>query len=153
MENMLSWINIPGLVIMAILMIPNAVYARKHPEGFENLWNNKVVETLEQIGRFACFGLMVVVIPGCGFSLANETIFTTYCVVSTLLLLAYCLVWAFCFNSSTIFRALALSILPSLLFIACGVISGYTPLLLAAFLFAICHITLSYMNAKSLNGV
>ncbi len=36
-------------------MIPNVVFAITNKDGFENEYKNKPVETLEQIGRFACF--------------------------------------------------------------------------------------------------
>lgn len=32
-------------------------------DGFENKYQNKLVETLEQIGRFTCFGTMIINIP------------------------------------------------------------------------------------------
>ena len=45
-------LNIFGLIIVAVIMIPNIVFAMKCKEGFKNKWNNKNVETIEQIGRF-----------------------------------------------------------------------------------------------------
>ena len=44
-------------------MIPNIIFAIKCKNGFENKWNNKTVEILEQIGRFGCFLLMCINIP------------------------------------------------------------------------------------------
>ena len=41
-------------------MLPNIVFALTHKDGFENLWQNRAVEVLEQIGRFGCFFLMIV---------------------------------------------------------------------------------------------
>ncbi|HKM35158.1 MAG TPA: hypothetical protein VJY54_10505 [Lachnospiraceae bacterium] len=48
---------------------------------------------------------------------------------------------------NSVFRALALSVLPSLLFLFCGIMSRTILLIVAAVLFAPCHILLSYKNA------
>ena len=57
---MMEYINIFGAVFMVIIMIPNIIYGIKCKDGFINKWNNKTVEIVEQIGRFGCFGFMVV---------------------------------------------------------------------------------------------
>ena len=55
----MEWINIFGAVFIAVIMIPNIIYALKCQDGFENKWNNKGVEVVEQIGRFGCFVLYI----------------------------------------------------------------------------------------------
>ena len=52
-------INFYGLAIVALIMIPNVVFAMKTKDGFVNLWNNKAVETLEQIGRSDVLGFLL----------------------------------------------------------------------------------------------
>lgn len=61
------WINPFGLGFMLAIMIPNIIYAIKCKDGFQNKWNNKAVELLEQVGRFGCFGFMIVCIEGTWF--------------------------------------------------------------------------------------
>lgn len=48
----MEWINIFGLFFIVVIMIPNIIYAMKCKDGFVNKWSNKIVETIEQIGRF-----------------------------------------------------------------------------------------------------
>lgn len=55
----MKWFNWYGLIFIAVIMIPNVIFAVKCKDGFINKWNNKTVETLEQIGRFGCFILMI----------------------------------------------------------------------------------------------
>ena len=143
----MNWINIYGLAFMLVIMIPNIIFAMKTKDGFHNLWTNRLVETLEQIGRFSCFVLMVLIIPGCGFGFSPDTAFAWYLITDVLLTAAYCLIWVICFKKNTVFRALALSIVPSLLFLVSGVLSQYWPLMVASIIFAPCHITISYKNA------
>ena len=52
MKMVMEWINIFGVIFIVIIMIPNILYALKIKDGFENKWNNKLVEIIEQIGRF-----------------------------------------------------------------------------------------------------
>ena len=94
----MSWFNFYGLLFVAAILVPNLLFAMRHREGFENLWQNKTVETLEQIGRFACFGLMVFNIPGTWFGFASDACRTLYLSVGGALVAAYCAVWAVCFN-------------------------------------------------------
>lgn len=142
----MNYINIYGLLIMVVMMIPNIIFAKKHPEGFINLWQNKIVEILEQVGRIGCFGLMCVVLPWFNFGFKSDESFAFYLLANSILLVAYCLIWIICFNKNSIFRCLALSIIPSIIFLLSGILSRYTPLIIAAIIFDPCHIIISYKN-------
>ena len=144
----MEWLNVFGLVMVAVIMIPNVLFAMKCKDGFVNKWNNKSVETVEQIGRFGCFGFMIINIPGTWFGWWSDEAFAVYLVVDALLVTLYCVIWAICFRKSSVFRALALSIIPSVLFLFSGIMSRSILLTIAALLFAPSHIMLSYQNAK-----
>lgn len=145
----MKWFNIYGLIFVAVILIPNIVFALRCKDGFENRWENKYVETLEQIGRFGCFGLMIFNIPGTCFGWRSDAAFALYLVVGAALAAAYCLIWIVCFRKSSIFRALALSIIPSALFLFCGVMERSVFLIIASLVFAPTHILLSYKNADA----
>ena len=144
----MNWLNIFGLIMVAVIMIPNILFAMKCKDGFVNKWNNKFVETVEQIGRFGCFGFMIINIPGTWFGWWSDEAFAVYLVVDALLVTLYCVIWAICFRKSSVFRALALSIIPSVLFLFSGIMSRSILLTIAVLLFAPSHIMLSYQNAK-----
>lgn len=144
----MEWLNVFGLVMVAVIMIPNILFAMKCKDGFVNKWNNKSVETVEQIGRFGCFGFMIINIPGTWFGWWSDEAFAVYLVVDAVLVTLYCVIWAVCFRKSSVFRALALSIIPSVLFLFSGIMSRSILLTIAAVLFAPSHIMLSYQNAK-----
>lgn len=143
----MNWINPYGLFFMAVILIPNIVFAVKCPQGFENTWENKTVERLEQIGRFGCFGFMVIHIPGTWFGFPLDEAFAIYLMADAALIACYCLIWILCFRKNGLFRALALSILPSLVFLLSGILSRSLLLVLSSLIFAPCHILLSYKNA------
>ena len=144
----MEWLNVFGLVMVAVIMIPNILFAMKCKDGFVNKWNNKSVETVEQIGRFGCFGFMIINSPGTWFGWWSDEAFAVYLVVDAVLVTLYCVLWAVCFRKSSVFRALALSIIPSVLFLFSGIMSRSILLTIAALLFAPSHIMLSYQNAK-----
>lgn len=144
----MKWLNLYGLAFVAVILVPNIIFAVKCRDGFENRWNNRLVETLEQVGRFGCFALMIFNIPGACLGFPSQRALTVYLVADSVLAAACCLIWAICFRRSSPFRALALSILPSVLFLLSGVLIRSIPLTLAALLFAPCHILISYRNAR-----
>ena len=144
----MEWFNVFGLIFIAIIMIPNIIYAIKCKDGFDNKWSNKTVELLEQIGRFGCFGFMIINIPGTCFGWWSDEAFAVYLVANTIMVLAYCIIWIICFKKNTVFRALALSVLPSLIFLFSGIMSRSVLLLVSAVIFAPCHILISYKNAE-----
>ena len=144
----MKWFNGFGLIFVAAILIPNILFAIKCKDGFENRWKNPWGEAIEQIGRFGCFGFMIINIPGTCFGWWSDEAFAIYLAVDAILVLAYCIIWIICFKKSSRFRALALSILPSVLFLFSGIMSRSILLNIAAVLFAPSHIMISYQNAK-----
>ena len=145
----MQWFNIWGLVFIAVIMIPNIIFAIKCKDGFENKWNNKAVEVIEQAGRFGSFGFMIINIPGVSFGWWSDEAFRAYLIVNALLVAIYCVIWIICFNKQSVFKSLALSILPSIVFLFSGIMSRSLPLILSALMFAPSHILISYKNAKN----
>ena len=141
-------ISIFGAIFMVIIMVPNIIYAMKCKDGFENKWNNKGVQIVEQIGRFGCFGFMVINIPGTWFGWWSDEAFAIYLIVNTVLIIVYCVIWIICFRKNTVFKALSLSIIPSVIFLFSGIMSRSILLIIASVLFTPTHILISYKNAK-----
>ena len=144
----MDWLNIFGLIFIVLIMIPNIIYAIKCKDGFANRWQNKTVELLEQIGRFGCFGFMIINIPGTWFGWWSDEAFAVYLIVDVMLVLLYCAIWMICFKRNTVFRALALSVLPSVVFLFSGIMSRSILLIVSAVIFAPCHVWISYKNAE-----
>ena len=146
--SVMKFFNIFGLIFVFIIMIPNIVFAVKCKDGFENKQINKAVEIAEQIGRFGCFGFMIFNLPLSVQGWLSSDLVVIYLVVNSLLTIAYCLIWLICFKKNTMFRALALSIVPSIMFLFSGIIMQSVPLTVSALIFMPCHIYISYVNAK-----
>ena len=43
MVDNMEWFNVFGLIFIAVIMIPDVVFAIKCKDGFDNKWNNKYV--------------------------------------------------------------------------------------------------------------
>ena len=142
----MGFFNIYGFIIVGVFMIPNIIYMIKNKDGFNNSWRNKTVEMLEQIGRFGCIALMIINIPLTWFGFWFNSALTVYLTVNICLTTAYCTIWIVLFNTNSMFRALALSILPSVIFLFSGIMIASIPLIIAAIIFAPCHILISYKN-------
>ena len=145
----MNWFNYYGLIFIAIVMIPNIVFAIKNKNGYQNTYQNKAAQILEQISRYACMVLMIFNIPytciGFYFSFAE----IVYIVVNSVFVLAYCVIWIVLWKKSGIVKALLLSIIPSFIFLFSGIVIVSIPLMLFAVIFAATHILISVKNAMS----
>lgn len=143
----MEWLNIFGLVFIVVIMIPNIIFAVKHSDAIDNKYNNKPIECVEQIGRFGCFGFMIFNIPGTCFGWWSDEAFAIYLIVDTLSIAIYCIIWVACWKKNNVFRALALSIIPSAIFLFSGIMCRSILLIISSLLFAPTHIFISYKNA------
>ena len=81
-----KWINIFGVIFTVIIIIPNNLYTIKIKDGFENKWNNKLIEIIEQLGRFGCLKFMIINIPGTWFGWWSDEAFAIYLIVNIILI-------------------------------------------------------------------
>lgn len=143
----MNWFNYYGLIFVALIMIPNIVYAITHKDGAVNTYKNKIVIMLEQIGRYACMLFMVFNIPytWTGFYfMFGETV---YIIVNAILTIAYCITWIVTWKRTGVVKALLLSIIPSMVFIFSGIMIASIPLIIFSVIFAVAHILISVKNA------
>ena len=144
----MEWFNVFGSVFITVIMIPNIILAVKQKDAYENQYHNKAIEIIEQIGRFGCVGFMIFNIPGTWLGWWSDEAFAIYLITNSLLITLYCAIWIICWKKTSVFRALALSVIPSAIFLFSGVMSRSVLLTLSALLFMPTHILISYKNAK-----
>lgn len=143
----MEWFNVFGLVFIAVIMIPNIIFAVKHKDAFENRNQNKTIEIIEQIGRFGCFGFMIFNIPFTWFGWWSDEAFAIYLMVDAVLIVLYCTIWVIYWRKNNVFKAMALSIIPSAIFLFSGIMCRSILLIISSLLFAPAHIFISYKNA------
>ncbi len=144
----MGWFNFYGLIFICVIMIPNVVFAMKVKDGFENKYKNKIAKTLEQIGRFGCFALMIFNIPYTYFGFYFGSAEIVYIIVNSVLTASYCLIWAILWNKKGLFRSILLSVIPSAIFVFSGIMILSAPLMVLSLIFAPTHILISVKNAE-----
>ena len=143
----MNWLNIYGLIIMMIIMIPNIVFAMKEKK-FESKYNNKAVEIIEQLGRFGSMGLMIFNISLLEFGYWFNNGKIIYMILISVLSMLYCFVWFLYFRKSTMEKAMLLAIIPTIIFLISGIIQGKVLLIITAVFFGIGHIIITYNNNR-----
>lgn len=142
-------INLWNFVIVAIMLIPNIIYAIKNPKQ-KNSCTNKCMNILEQIGRYACIILMI--LPLCfdkmKFGFSSFFIFLIYGIGNIVLLVAYLLIWAMYSNENHTWRAISLAIIPTCIFLLTGLSLEHWLLVGAAVIFGISHIYITRTNNR-----
>lgn len=161
-----GWINIFGICIVAIMMIPNVIYARKTANtntdsadidnaeadiaDNENIKLNMFLNVLEQNGRFLCILLMIVPLVVQEFAFDSKNLFIIYLIGNISLLLAYLIEWIFYFKNKTLIRALVLAIIPTCIFVFNGITLKHWLLVVIAIIFGIGHISSTYQSHRDL---
>ena len=142
-----GWINLFGGIIVLLMLIPNIVYALKNREE-RNLCTNRVMNVVEQAGRYGCIVWMwlPLLVWKFGFRSASEMLL--YFLGNGVLLVAYWLVFARYMRKKTAKRALVLAILPACIFLLSGLLLRHWLLVGFWLLFAVGHIYVTTINAK-----
>jgi len=91
---------------------------------------------------------MIFNIPYTYFNFWFEYALWVYIGINGGLCIAYIIFWIICRKNDSVFKALSLSITPSAIFLFSGIMLAYIPLIIFAVIFTVCHILLSYKNAK-----
>ena len=138
-------LNPLGIAIILLMMVPNVIFALRHRD-MENKCKNRLINLLEQIGRYGCLVLTIICIGLDKFGFGSVEDFLIYLFGSALLLLAYFIFWILYGKSPSRKKALALAIIPCCLFLLCGVTLRQWPLVVFAVLFCVCHVCVTLSN-------
>lgn len=145
----MEWFNLFGMLFVLVIMVPNIIFAIKCKDKFENKFKNKIVELLEQIGRYGCFCFMMFNIPNnTAFGFLSDEAFALYLIINSCLVIGYCVIWGICFKKDNMFKAISLSGIPSVVFLFSGLMSHSVLLIISAIIFAPTHILISCKNAS-----
>ena len=143
-----GWINLFGVIIVILLIIPNIVYAIKN-RNEKNCCTNRLMDVLEQIGRYACTVLMWLPLLVWKFGFASVFAMVLYLFGNGSLLTAYWVLFARYLKVKNAGLALSLAIIPACIFLLSGLLLRHWLLAGFAILFAIAHIYVTRQNAVS----
>ena len=140
-----GWINIFGMMIVLLLLIPNLIYAWKGPNE-KNQCKSFIFNAVEQIGRYASMALMVMPVGVWRFGFSSKKMFLLYVSVNLLLLCLYWLIWRLYFRKRTLCTAIVLAVIPTCIFLISGLTLRHWVLVFAAFLFGTGHLYVTIQN-------
>ena len=141
----ISWLNLFGLIIVVLLLIPNIIYAVKE-KNRENRCTNKFMNILEQIGRYGSMFLMVFNIGLAEFGFLSVEAFIVYLIGNILLIVSYWLIWVLYFRKKTYWKQTVLAVIPTGIFLMSGITMLHFLLIIFAVIFGIAHL---YVTSKN----
>lgn len=134
-----NWINVFGFLLIVLMLLPNIIYAVKI-KGKRNPCTKRLLNVLEQIGRYGCIVLMVIPVGIGEFGFLSVGDFLICFLGNILLLVTYWSVWLLYFHKQTHRKQMALAVIPTLIFLLSAVTMRYPLLFVFALLFGIGHI-------------
>ena len=141
-----GWINVFGACIVALMMIPNIVYAVRN-RGEQNRCTNRFMNVTEQIGRYACIRLMWLPLLVWKFGFGSVAEMVLYLGGNGALLAVYWFVFARYLREKSARRALILAVVPAGIFLLSGLLLRHWLLVGFAVIFAVGHIYVTRSNA------
>lgn len=134
-----NWINWVNLLAIVCLILINIIASRK---GLSGSFNSKylIVNFLEQIGRYGCMALMILPVftKGWEFGFSSAVEMIIWMCFMPLLLIIYSVLWIRKSKGGAgILYALA--IIPVVLFLLNGLLLHHPALIVASFVFGVCH--------------
>lgn len=142
-----GWLNLTGFLIIALMMIPNIIFALRNRH-IEHKCTSKPVVILEQVGRYGSMLLMVFPLLVWEFGFKSAEAFVIWTALCVAMLLAYFTFWTFYFHKPSRSKALWLAILPSAIFILRGVFLRHWLLTVFGVIFAVGHIYITWFHNK-----
>lgn len=148
-ENILefSFINLCGLLIVVIMLIPNVIYAIK----VKDVSYRKVhiaIGVLEQVGRYGSMLLMILPLGMKEFGFASVAEMFVYLFGNVILLVVYLTTWIFYYKKRSLFSAMMLAVVPTLIFLISGITLRHVLLIITAVVFGVAHGYITYQNYK-----
>lgn len=143
----LGWINLIGGIIVALMLIPNIIFAIKN-KGNQVNKANKFITIIEQIGRYGCMALMVLPLFVWSFGFSPLEFMFVYLGANAILIISYYMCWIAYSKKKQMDTALALAIIPTLIFLISGYLLKHWALVICAVIFGASHIYIAYVNNK-----
>lgn len=140
-----SIINIFGLIIVLLILVPNIIYAIRVKDQ-ENKCQNKIMNILEQIGRYGCMFLMAFNIGIAEFGFKSVGMVLAYLFGNAILLISYWVIWILYFRKPEYPKQISLAVIPTIIFILSGITTLHVLLIVFGIIFVVSHIYVTHQN-------
>lgn len=140
-----GWINAAGGVIVTLMLVPNVIYAVRNPV-WENRFECRTMNVLEQFGRYASMALMIFPLGVWRFGFPSVEAMLIYLLGNGILLACYWACWGLYFQKISRRRAIALAVIPTCIFALSGLTLRHWLLFLSAVIFGVGHVYVTLKN-------
>ena len=144
-----GWMNVFGLIIIVLFLIPNIIY-RVKAKNYQKLYANKFMKILEQIGQYGCMFLMVFDFGMGELGFGSIEAFLVYTFGNIILLIFYWILWMLYFIKEAYWKKITLAVIGTCLFLLSGITMMYTFLIIFGIIFGIGHIYIVSKNKHKL---
>jgi len=144
-----GWMNVFGLIIIVLFLIPNIIY-RVKVKNYQKLYANKFMKILEQIGQYGCMFLMVFDFGMGELGFGSIVAFLVYAFGNIILLIFYWILWMLYFIKEAYWKKITLAVIGTCLFLLSGITMMYTFLIIFGIIFGIGHIYIVSKNKPKL---
>ena len=146
-----GWMNVFGLIIIVLFLIPNIIYKFK-VKNYQKLNTNKFMKVLEQIGQYGCMFLMVFDFGMGELGFDSIEALLVYLFGNIILLILYWILWILYFIREAYWKKITLAVIGTCLFLLSGITMTYTLLIILGIIFGIGHIYIASKNKPKLKG-
>ena len=147
-----NWINIFDGIIVLLILIPNIIHAlRRNNADERKIHIPMYLKFCEQIGRYGCMILMILPLFVWKFGFNPMEFLFVYLGANAILMISYYMCWIAYSRKKGTDTALALAVIPTLIFIVSGYLLEHWALIIMAAVFGISHCTITVMTHKNTN--
>ena len=141
----LDWLNLLGLTMVVLLLIPDIIYAIKNKDQ-ENKSKNTFMNIIKQIGRYGCMFFMIFLLDFAFFDINSLFAGFLYLFGNPILIISYWVIWVLNSDKKTFWKQMALATIQTLIFLLNGITQRYVLLIVFAILFGVGNIYITCKN-------
>lgn len=134
----MGWISLMGLIIVALLLLPNIIFTVKKQET-TGCYVKSWIDTVEKVTRITTMLLMIFQLGVSEEGFHTILAFLLYLLGNTVLILVYWVMWILYKKKQTIHRRMILVEIPCIVYLLCAVTLRHWLLFISAVIFAVCH--------------
>lgn len=134
----MGWISLMGLIIVALLLLPNIIFTVKK-QATTGCYVKTWVDTVEKVTRITTMLLMIFQLGVSEEGFHSILAFLIYFFGNIILVAAYWVMWILYRKKQTLRRRMILVEIPCVVYLLCAVTLQHWLLLVSAIIFAVSH--------------
>lgn len=143
-------INLYGLVLLVVLMIPNIVYLQKNKTPNIKIKEKPTAEIIEQMSRYGCIIFTLINTGLYEYGFVSQTSIIIWIIVSAVLATAYYVLWFLFFKfGEKLYTAVPMAVIPGFMFVFSGIMMRRWVMVFFSAVFWAAHTYVTYQKYKN----